>query len=292
MRWKPILRLTAFVSAVVPIAALVLSPRPAEGSVFDGFLNFGKNMAPYLDDKRTTEAPRTVAINGQLLHVAVGSTPHQGARVKDFYLDQYASSHEALKKIALETHRKAPPTELTFGTDDEGGLVAFDFGKDLSLAGLKERYVKFLHSHRIGDIGQVRFVQWHKEPGGGTRFLTLWTDTRFSLDKLMPPRGVDVDGGDIPNVPRMPGLQRVLALDEKGKPWSTRVYEGPGSVGSIATQLAFAMKQHDWVEDPRFAKSSNDSVTMRFDQGARTVILSIDQVDNSKVDLAVIAKGG
>jgi hypothetical protein len=284
--------LGAFVSVVVPVAALVLSPQKAEGSVFDGFLSFSRNMAPYLDDKSTTEAPRTVALNGQILKVAVGSTTHRGARVKDFYLDQYIGTHQAFEKIAAQTGKKAPPTELTFGDDDEGGMVAFDAGRDLTLGSLKDRWVKFVHSHRIGDIGQIRYVQWHKEPGGGTRFLTMWTDQRFSLDKLMPPHGVDVDGGDVPNVPRLPGLQRVLALDEKGKPWSTRVYEGPGSVGSVATQLAFAMKQHDWVEDPRYAKSTNDSCTMRFDQGARTVILSIDQVDNMKVDLAVIAKGG
>jgi hypothetical protein len=294
MKWKPILRLSAFLAAVVPVIGLVLLPQKAEGSVFESFLSFGKNMEPYLDDKRTTEEPRTIVLNGQILHVAVGVTPHTGGRVKDFYLDQYHGSQEALQKIAAAApgKHKAPPTELVFGDDDEGGLVAFDFGKDLSLKGLAERYVKFAHTRRVGDMGQVRFVKWTKDAHGGARFFTMWTDSRFSLDKLIPPHGVDVDGGDLADVPRVPGMTRVLAMDEKGKPWTTRVYEGPGSVSNIAMQLAYSMEQRGWIENKLFAKSSPNSVSMRFDYGARTVVFALDESARGMVDLAVIGKGG
>ncbi len=295
MKIKPILRLSAFaLSVVVPAVLALLSPRPARGSVFETLLGFGTRMAPYLDDQRTTEKPRTIMLNGQTLHVAVGTTPHKGARVKDFYLDKYYGSQLALNQIATQVHdgKKAPPTEMSFGDDDEGGMVAFDLGDKLSLQTLKERYLKFVKTRRIGELGQVRFVKWTKEPGGGTRFLTMWTDDHFSVDKLVPPHGVDVEGSDLSGVPRIPGMTRVLAMEEKGKPWATRVYEGQGTVSLVASEMAAAMVSSGWTENRAFAKSSPTSVTMRFDYGERTALIAIDQSDKGLVDLAVVAKGG
>lgn len=294
MRWKPILRVGALAAVVVPVLGTLLAPKPAEGSVFESFLDFGKNMAPYLDDKRTTEAPRTIMLNGQTLHVAVGVTPHKGARVKDFYIDKYYGSQLALNQIAAQVHssKKAPPTEMSYGDDEEGGMVAFDLGDKLSLQTLKERYVKFVKTRRLGELGQVRFVKWTKEPDGGTRFLTMWTDNRFSVDKLVPPHGVDVEGGDVVGVPRIPGMTRVLAMEEKGKPWATRVYEGQGTVSLVASEMAAAMVGEGWIENAAFAKATPTSVQMRFDHSDRTVIIAIDQSDKGLVDLAVVAKGG
>src|SRR5262249_26025698 len=140
-----------------------------------------------------------------------------------------------------------PSTELTFGDDEHGGLVAFDLGPALTSRALRERLATFVRTHTLGDFGQIRFVRWLREPGGGTRFLTLWTDHRFSLDGLIPPRGKDVDGGDVPGVPRPAGMTRVLAIEESGKPYLLRVYEGRGTAKQVAAELSLALQQRGWA---------------------------------------------
>ena len=197
--------------------------------MFEALLGLSDRMAPYLDDGRTTEKPRALVLNGQTLYVAVGHTAQAPERVEHFYRERYAGGHATLQRVAAE-HKGAPPppppaTALRFGNDDEGGLVAFDLGDTPSLASLQRRYLAFVRNHRLGELGQIRYVRWTRDPDGGTRFLTFWTDRRFSIDGLIPPRGVDVDGGDLAGLPRPSGMTRVLAMEEAGRPYRTRLCE-------------------------------------------------------------------
>jgi hypothetical protein len=267
--------------------------RPARASVFESLLGFGERMAPYLDDGRTTETPRAIVLNGQALHVAVGRTPHAPARVKDWYLDRYHSTELAELARSLKGAPPAPATQVAYGDDEEGGMVAFDLGRGLTLDTLRRRYGDFVRSHRLGELGQVRFVRWTRDADGGTRFLTMWTDRGFSLDGLIPPRGVDVAGGDLADAVRPPGMTRVLAMEEVGKPYRMRVYEGRGLASQVATLVAAGMRQRGWREDASYRRQEGTSVGLRFERDQRSVVYDVDESEKGLIDVAVIeCRGG
>jgi hypothetical protein len=283
-------RIIISAAAMGVIAVLTMAaPRPARASVFEALIGLGDDMAPYLDDKRTSEKPRSIIINGQQLWVSVGRTAHAAARVKDWYLDRYRQ--EELTKLARERGVKAPPTEVTFGDDLQGGMVAFDLGGKLSPEVLRKRFFEFARTRRIGELGQIRFVRWQREAGGETRFLRLWSDQHFSLDGMMPPRGVDVAGGDLPGVVRPPGMTRVLAIEEEGKPYRTRVYEGLGVVPQVAASVALGMQQRGWLADRSYGQSDDHKASLRFDREGRSVIFAIDESEHGLVEVAIIERG-
>ena len=149
-----------------------------------------------------------------------------------------------------------------------------------------------VEAHFIGELGQIRYVRWTRDPDGGTRFLTFWTDRRFSIDGLIPPRGVDVDGGDLAGLPRPSGMTRVLAMEEAGRPYRTRVYEGAGEVPGVAAMLRVAMRQRGFVEDRAYAQHTAESVALRFDRKGRTVVVGVDAAGPGLVDVAFIDAGG
>jgi hypothetical protein len=287
------------VAFVVLLLAQLPAQRRAQASVYEAILGLGDAMAPYLDDKRTTESPRRMMVNGQPLYVAVGRTAHRPEQVASWYADRYRGSGEALGEIARRVPGApaAPPTEMTFGDDDSGGLVAFDLGTP-SAADLARRFQKFTRTHSLGELGQMRFVRWTREADGGTRFLTAWTDKRFSLDRLLPPPGTDVGGGDLPDVARPAGMTRVLALEEAGRPYHTRVYEGAGSVSGVAAELAAAMRQRGWVGDDSYERAAPDTsagagagTQLRFGRDGRSVVYAVDETERGLIDVAVVESG-
>ena len=77
--------------------------------------------------------------------------------------------------------------ELSFGNDKIGGVAALDFGgQKLSMNDLRKRIEAFVKSGDVGDLARVRYVYFEGNGSGGTRFLTIWTDEHFKLDRLMP----------------------------------------------------------------------------------------------------------
>jgi hypothetical protein len=286
------------IGAVGGLALLLVqvpAQRRAQASVYETLLGLGDAMAPYLDDKRTTESPRRVMLNGQPVYVAVGHTAHQPGRVAGWYADRYHASSEALSQIARNVHGAPtpPPTELTFGDEDNGGMVALDMGKPSTLE-LMRRFHGFVRTHRLGELGQMRFVRWTRQADGGTRFLTAWTDKRFSLDRLLPPPGTDVEGGDLPGVARPTGMRRVLALEEVGRPYHTRVYEGAGGVSSVAAELTAAMRARGWSGDDESAAATRpgtDGVHLRFSRDGHIARYAIDETKRGLIDVAVVESG-
>ena len=103
---RPVLRLTAFVLCVGAVLGY-LDYRAAEASVMERLLGIGQRMAPYLDDGRSTEAPRQVRINGVKLYVAAGHTEHPPQFVKKWYTDRYAANDAAKAYAALLVEREA-----------------------------------------------------------------------------------------------------------------------------------------------------------------------------------------
>jgi hypothetical protein len=255
---KKISRLTVFLLATAAVL-LYVDYRMARASVMDRLIGIGTRMAPYLDDGRFTEAPRQVRINGVRLHVAAGHTEHPPSFVKKWYQDRYASKGDGLDDFSKELKKRnvLPPdapalNQLVFGNDEVGGVAAIDYGEKLSAVGFKERLERFIGSGKLGSIGRLRYVWVEKNGQGGTRFLTVWTDESFDLEKLMPQGRKDADGADLEDVPRFPGTVRVLSAEERGMPQRLAVYDGPGSPETAELFYKARMSTLGWEEDTTF----------------------------------------
>jgi hypothetical protein len=271
--WRHILRLTAFIAVCGGVLAYV-DYRSAQASVMEHLLGIGQRMAPYLDDAKSTEGPRQVRINGVKLLVAAGHTDQPPQFVRRWYLERYASKGDGLDGVAGDMKRRGilPPdmqalNQLTFGDDNRGGMAALDFGEKLSMDALRKRVEKFVKSGEVGDLGKLRYVYYEKNGRGGTRFLTVWTDEHFKLDRLMPTERRDADGSDLPDVPRYPGTIRVLSAEEHGMPQRVVVYDGPGSPEAAELFYRARMVSLGWHGDDTFARlaKKQGKTSLRFD---------------------------
>jgi hypothetical protein len=294
---KPILRLTVFFAACAAVLAY-LDYRSAEASVMDHLLGIGQRMAPYLDDGRGAERPRQVRINGVPLFVAAGYTQHPPGFVRRWYADRYAARGDGLDAVGLELKKKGafppqtpPLNELSFGNDNKGGVAALDFGEKLSVRALRERLLRYVRSGDLGELARLRYVYYEKAPGGGTRYLTVWTDEHMQLAKLMPTENRDADGSDVAGVPRYPGTVRVLSAEEHGMPQKVAVYDGPGSPETAELFYRARLKTLGWSCDETFNRlAKRDGKTaLRCDNAAgHEVLVDVTAPEGGGITVCVI----
>lgn len=91
------------------------------------------------------------------------------------------------------------------------------------------RLRRFLASGDLSALGHLRYVQAERGRHA-TSFAALWSDGPLPLTTMFPARG-DVPGSDLPEVPRPPGSQRLLVVEEAGEPLQLRVYRANGAAG-------------------------------------------------------------
>jgi hypothetical protein len=295
---KPILRLSAFIAVCCGVLVYV-DYRSAQASVMEHLLGIGQRMAPYLDDAKTTEGPRQVRINGVKLLFAAGHTDQPPQFVRKWYVDRYAAKDDGLDQVAKDMKRRGmlPPdmqalNQLSFGDDNRGGMAALDFGGEkLSMEALKRRIEKFVKSGELGDLGKFRYVYYEKNGHGGTRFLTVWTDEHFQLDRLMPTERRDAEGADLPDVPRYPGTIRVLSAEEHGMPQRVVVYDGPGSPEAAELFYRARMASSGWHGDETFARlaKKQGKTSLRFENAkGHEVVVDLSSGENQQ-GLTVVA---
>jgi|GEM_PF-1936341 len=296
---KAALRVTA-VLAVLALLLGYLDLRVAEAAVMDRLLGLGSRMAPYLDDGRATEAPRQVRVNGLSMFVAAGQTSHPTAFVRRWYQDRYAQKGDGLDTITEDLKRRGalPPSvtglnQMVFGDEQKGGVAALDFGEKLSLEALKTRLLRFVGKGELGQIGRLRYVYYEKTGAGGTRFLTVWSDEKFTLDQLMPKEKRDAAGSDLPGVPRFPGSIRILSAEERGMPQRLAVYEGVGSPDTATLFYKARMETLGWAEDHEFARLAQrqGKRALKFDNVAgREVMLDLSDAPQAGVTIVAMLK--
>ncbi len=224
----PLLRLTGFLFVCGVITSFI-GYRSARASIFERLLDFTHKMRPYLDDAAKREKPRVVRINGVTLHVAAGHSDDPPAAVRAWYASAYRADG-TFAPLAKEARRRGKEldadalNQLQFGDDDEGGLVALDLGSGTSAVTLARRLAAFVASGDVGPLAAVSFVYVKRSPSGGTQYLSMWSDEKFSLFDLVPDGRTDAPGDDLEDVPRLPGSVRILSVAERGMPQRIVVY--------------------------------------------------------------------
>jgi hypothetical protein len=226
-----------------------------------------------------------VRINGARLWVATGQVAAPPAVVRDWYRERYRARGKAFDTLADWLKRVAPlerPSntlnQLTFGNDDWGGIVLLDPGESVDSApDLVAKMRKLVETGDVGALGQIRYIQWERTARGGTELFTLTTDTQFPLGKVFAAGDADVDGTDVPGVPRPPGARRILTMEEQGAPLKLRVYRARGTVGEMRSYYEREMAQRGWRLDSVFEHRSKPRSrdTMRFERKGEEVFIAL-----------------
>jgi len=279
----PLLRLTGFVLAC-GVCTSFIGYRAARASIIERLLDFSHKMRPYLDDPAKREKPRELHINGVTLHVASGQSDDPPAAVKAWYASVYRAEG-TFDRLAKEAQKKgksldaAALNQLQFGDDDEGGLVALDFGVGTSPVALAKKLVAFVASGDMGPVAAVRFVYVKRSPSGGTQYLTMWTDEKFALLDLVPDGRHDAPGRDLDEVPRLPGSVRLLSVAERGLPQKLVVYS-EANITTESAQLFYRarMRTLGWTPDDDDGESaSGRRKAMRWSRDGRQLVASVSQ---------------
>ena len=273
---------SAALALAVALGAAASAPRRARASItiFDRLLGFTRSMRPYLDDGKASEKPRQLRINGVSMLVASGHSDDPPAAVRAWYGSIYRAEG-TFDRLAKEAEKRGKPldaatlNQMQFGDDDEGGLVALDFGDKLAPLALAKRLVAFAASGDLAPVAAVRFVYVKRAPAGGTQYLTMWSTEHFSLFDLVPNGRSDAPGEDLEDVPRVPGTVRLLSVAERGMPQRLVVYAGAGaSVEGAELFYQMRMRTLGWTAHDGEAPAGRRRA-LRYERAGRSVLVSL-----------------
>lgn len=293
----PLGRLTAFVVACA-VATSFFGYRTARASIIERLLDLSRKMRPYLDEDGQREKPRELRINGVTLYVAAGHSNDPPAAVRAWYASVYRADG-VFDRLAKEARRRGKEldagalNQLQFGDDDEGGLVALDFPHGTTPLLLAKHLVAFLADGELGPVAAVRYVYVKRAPSGGTQYLTMWTDDRFSLFDLVPDGRHDAPGQDLDDVPRPPRSVRLLTVAERGMPQRLAIY----STSAMTTESAelfyrARLRTLGWQPEDEEGGSGGRRKALRFSRDGRQLLVSVSASrDGQRVLVSLLLHG-
>ena len=261
-------------AGVVIVATGALFVAPARGSVEDWLSAAPRAMRAYRDDGSGRERPRRLELDGMTLTVAAGGTSDAPAEVAGYYAAALADARHGCG--------------ARFGDDEHGGVAAIDYGEPLDGDGIAARMGRVAATGDVGALGQLQAVWYERRGDGGTRYLNLWGG--LSLDKLLPPDGGDVAGGELDGVPRPSGGVRVLSAGERGASGRVVAYRVPGA-SAVAVRGDFLDELHarGWQTDDAFARfaAAHERAGERLVRRGREIFVDVGR-DGDDVSIVVI----
>ncbi len=216
------LRVLAFASVLAVLMGGLYVHR-ASSQLGEQLLEVGDLLMQY-DRADHQDGTRTVLVNGQQMHFSSGMT-HDDPHTVLEHFTSVCDSHDAglveqfTSMPAHFGHRSGAWLDPVYRLEGpQGGVVAcLDMGEDeITMRQLSARIDRFNHSHDIHDVGDIRYVMAQPADGGGTHFVTFWTDGSFDLDQVAARDGHDAGGTDLDGVPRPPGSFRTMSASEEG----------------------------------------------------------------------------
>lgn len=226
------IRLLTFATALAVIGSGIYVHR-ASSQLGEQLVDMGELLMQY-DRADHQDGTRTVLVNGQQMHFSSGVSPDEPHQVLEHFA-QICDQHDAglVEQFTALPHRFGhrsgrfldPVYRLE---DPTGGVVAcLDMGEtEMTMHELSGRMDRFSHTHDIHDVGDIRYVMARQREGGGTHFVTFWTDGSFDLDEAAARDGHDAGGTDLDGVPRPPGAYRTMSASEAGNADAAVQYMG------------------------------------------------------------------
>jgi len=256
------------------VVACALFVAPARGSVEDWWSAAPASMRAYRNDAAGRERPRRLELDGMTLAVAAGGTSDAPAEVARDYASALGDARHGCG--------------VQFGDDERGGVAAIDFGEPLDGDALAARMGRLAASGDLSALGQLQAIWYERRADGGTHYLNLWG--ALSLDKLLPPDGGDVAGGELDGVPRPTGSQRVLSAAEHGAMGRIVAYRVPGG-SAVAVRIGFLdeLRARGWRTDDAFARfaAAHQRSGERLARGGREIFVDVAR-DGDDVSVVVI----
>jgi hypothetical protein len=235
LRFPRLIKLLRVVGLASAIAVMMggLWAHRASSQLGEQLLDMGDLLMQY-DRADHQDGTRTVLVNGEQMHFSSGVTRDDPHTVLEHFTS-LCDSHDA---GTVERFTALPRTYGHHGgawldpvyrleNDDHGVVACLDLGEDhISLRELTDRVNRFTHTHDVHDIGDIRYVMAEPLDGGGTHFVTFWTDGSFDIDHMVASHGHDAGGTDLDGVPRPPGAYRTMSASEAGNPDAAVQYMG------------------------------------------------------------------
>jgi hypothetical protein len=259
-------------------------------------------MMRYADD-RAMGPVRRMEINGAQLEFATGTTDDSVRTVLDHYARRCASRSgrvdEQLAEIAHRANANGAPstgegqsslTTIRHSTDNQGYVACLDVGETrLTVEEIQRRVESFVRTGNLTDVGRMRYLYAERSSTGRTRFLGFWTDNEINVTRMFPTTG-DAPGEDPADVPRAPGLRRLLQASEVGEQYSMSIFAGAAPRERVEQHYRTEMPRHGWTLIPMRGGQPDlrGQSMLTFEKGATTVSLVFDTTSGGQTNVTAL----
>jgi len=280
----------------VHLIAVGLWLRSAHARASEALLSAGAELMK-VEGANPSQPARSVFLNGMKVHLRTATTKHDLHSVLDRFhvLCRGRTGVEApqavLDKLRGDTVTAISPPlldgVLRAESGSEGIIACIDTGTRLSLAELTSRLQAFVKSGDLNEVGEFRYVL-ARRVDDKTVVLTLWSEGSTPLLKMFPSVG-DAPGQDPGDLPRPPGMRRLLSTWENGQPYSMTAYVAPaGKETSLVAFYENDLHLRGWALQTKVGGKGEAKVAViTARRSARTVVVRIGRGERGEAAVAV-----
>lgn len=298
-RWSPekrkrirgLVRVGAYFSSITLVCG-VISVRHARAEYENQTLQFGRQMLDLA--KAANHEVTKITFNGQPLHVGSSVSDESPDTILRRYED-YCKAHRgqtddfsalAGEPASTDAKSASPPDSASeapalakvgyvrTGEGDEGAVTCFVKGaktKPTTAAAIEA----LLTTGELGALGELRHAYASKGRDGKTLVLTVWADSTFNFNEMMPADGQDAPGVDFPEIPRLPGSTRVMSANADGTPYGVNVYKTKDAPAKVLEFFDREMRAADWFTyDPEMTEAEHKGLGRAYLKNAVVVTVS------------------
>lgn len=306
-KYLPNLIRLGFFCLIVSCGLLFFTIRAVARNVDEGMLSLGHQMMRYVDQRAMGEV-RHMFLNGARIEFATGTTNDPVSTVLDYYQRRCAehdgSIREQLAEIAQSTQRngraqREEPTPnislntLRAGSENQGFVACLDLGNArLTPSEILQRLESFARTGNLTDVGRMRYLYAERSASGRTRFIGFWSDSELNIQRMFPTSG-DAPGEDLPDVPRAPGLRRLLHAFEEGQRYAMTIHAGTTSKQQVEQHFRREMPRHGWTFIPMHGGTPDlqGQTMLTYERGSTTVSLIIGTGADGQTSVTTLMGG-
>lgn len=295
-----VLRMGTFV-AVLAGGGFWLAYDRSAAQIGEGLLSTGETLLDYAETTPSS-GPRVLRLNGEAVHVQSGSTDRNVEELLGWFEAECLEQDAQLMEQLAETEARSTVDDgrdLTLfspvlrNENEHGGVVAcLDMGTERrTYSELLDAYTRFRENHDIHELGGIRYLYARRsESSERTHFVALWTEESFNVEVALPDGGEAEAGGDLPGVPRAPGMHRVLTAWEDGREDRIALYRGGEMSGwELESYFARTLAAEGWTiaaddDDDRDDGTRRNVLAMR-DGRQLYVMLDTDELGQGEATM-------